>query len=145
MVEFLLFGIAAASLQTSHLYYATSKIWMANRGASPRNLFIRKKFNDSTSYRVGEASRAHPKGLALLPNISPSEMYQVSIRIPLPCQTNDLIWNWNVLKRPEIAVWQKKTELGAEERIPLFFFESPSLRGCDNPHSSEDIIHFKNL
>jgi hypothetical protein len=49
---------------------------MANRGASPRNLFTRKKFNDATSYRVGEASRAHPKGLALLPNTSPSEMYQ---------------------------------------------------------------------
>jgi hypothetical protein len=76
MVEFLLFGIAAASWQTAHLYYATSKLWMANRGASPRNLFIRKKFNDYPSYRVGEASRAHPKGLALLPNISPSEMYQ---------------------------------------------------------------------
>ena len=35
-------------------------------------------------------------------------------------QHNDLIWNWKVLKRPETAVWHKKTELGAEDRIPLF-------------------------
>jgi len=33
-------------------------------------------FNDSPSYRDGEESRANPKGLALLPNIYPSEMYQ---------------------------------------------------------------------
>ena len=44
-----------------------------------------------------------------------------TIRLPLSCQTTDLIWNWKVLKRPEIAVWHKKPELGAEERIPFFF------------------------
>jgi hypothetical protein len=110
MLEFLLFGIAAASWQTAHLYYATSKIWMANRGASPLNLFIRKKFNDPTSYRIGEASRAHPKGLALLPNISPSEMYQVTIRLLLYCETNNLIWNWKVLKCPMNQSFSDNTE-----------------------------------
>jgi len=34
-------------------------------------------FNDAPSYRVGEARRATPKGLARLPNIYPSEMYQL--------------------------------------------------------------------
>ena len=34
-------------------------------------------FNDPPSYRVGEASRANPKGLARLPNIYNSEMYQI--------------------------------------------------------------------
>jgi len=35
-------------------------------------------FNDVPSYRVGEESRANPKGLTLLPNIYPSERYQVT-------------------------------------------------------------------
>jgi len=42
----------------------------------PRYLAIIKMCNDSPSYRLGEASRAHPKGLARLPNIYPSERYQ---------------------------------------------------------------------
>ena len=33
-------------------------------------------FNDAPSYRVGEASRARPKGLPRLPNIYNLEMYQ---------------------------------------------------------------------
>jgi len=37
---------------------------------------ISKMCNDGPSYRVGEASRASPKGLARLPNIYNSEMYQ---------------------------------------------------------------------
>lgn len=41
------------------------------RGASPSYLSIMIKFNGDLSYRVGEARRAHPKGLARLPNISP--------------------------------------------------------------------------
>ena len=40
---------------------------------------ISKMCNDGPSYRVGEASRASPKGLARLPNIYNSEMYQVFI------------------------------------------------------------------
>jgi len=62
MVEFLLFGIAAALLQTAHLYYATSNIWMAIRGASPRYLSIGKKFNGDLSYRVGAARELTLKG-----------------------------------------------------------------------------------
>jgi len=54
MVEFLLFNVAAASLQTAHIHYATSKIWMANRGASPRNLLSEKS---STATRVIELGR----------------------------------------------------------------------------------------
>jgi len=45
----------------------------------------------------------------------------------------------------KIAVFDQKTELGAEERIPIFFFESPPLRGCDITRSDQNIIHLKNL
>ena len=41
------------------------------------NLFLTKICNDVPSYRVGEESRASPKGLTLLPNIYTSEMYQL--------------------------------------------------------------------
>ena len=37
-----------------------------------------KNHSDSPSYRVGEASRAHPNGLARLPNIYSSVMYQAN-------------------------------------------------------------------
>jgi len=40
---------------------------------------IGKICNDGPSYRVGEAPRATPFGLARLPNIDPSVMYQKSI------------------------------------------------------------------
>jgi hypothetical protein len=52
--------------------------------------FITKIYNDVPSYRVGEESRANPKGLTLLPNIYPSERYQLCcgigyvVRIPFP-------------------------------------------------------------
>jgi hypothetical protein len=36
-------------------------------------------FNDAPSYRVGEAPRAHPKGLTRLPNIYNLERYQLLI------------------------------------------------------------------
>jgi len=36
-----------------------------------------KTCNGGPSYRVGEASRAHPKGLDRLPNIYNLEMYQL--------------------------------------------------------------------
>jgi len=39
---------------------------------------ISKMCNDGPSYRVGEASRTSPKGLARLPNIYNLERYQVS-------------------------------------------------------------------
>ena len=39
----------------------------------------------------------------------------------------------------------KKIELGAEERIPGFFSESPPLMGCDIDWQGESIIHLKNL
>ena len=45
----------------------------------------------------------------------------------------------------KITVFDKKTELGAEERIPIFFFESPPLRGCDIFRQGQSIIHLKNL
>ena len=39
--------------------------------------------NDAPSYRVGEALRASPKGLARLPNIYNLERYQLFMREPL--------------------------------------------------------------
>ena len=40
---------------------------------------ITKICNGVPSYRVGEESRANPKGLTLLPNIYTSERYQLSL------------------------------------------------------------------
>ena len=40
-------------------------------------LAINKICNGVPSYRVGEESRANPKGLTLLPNIYPSERYRM--------------------------------------------------------------------
>ena len=40
-------------------------------------MVINRICNDVPSYRVGEESRAKPKGLTLFPNIYPSERYQL--------------------------------------------------------------------
>ena len=87
----LLLFFAAALLQTA-INYATGVTRMAHiKGGVSHN--VRKKLikkyvvtneisNDAPSYRVGEALRASPKGLARLPNIYNLERYQLFLREP---------------------------------------------------------------
>ena len=54
-------------------------------------LFSTKICNDVPSYRVGEETRAKPKGLTLFPNIYTSERYQSIISL-LKLQISSQPW-----------------------------------------------------
>jgi len=84
IVKFLLILFAAASLQTALILCHRSDPDGSYKGElhlipvkkSTRRPATKKICNNGPSCRVGEASRAHPKGLARLPNIYLSVMYQ---------------------------------------------------------------------
>ena len=74
-----------------------------------------------------------------------SESYGCFYRYLKPAIFKDSDASQNKIQCPKNAYYDKKTELGAEERIPIFFSESPPFRGCDILRQGQNINHLKNL
>ena len=62
----------------------------------------------------------------------------------LNCGDDD-IGNHNKIRSVEPIDYDKKTELRGEDRIPIFFFDSPPLRDCDIHPKGKNIICLKIL